>query len=90
MFKMSKKRSRKVAKLEALLEYLAEAKAVMQLNEDKSPEYITLGMSNIDSLAEALIDAIVAYAWMPINVAAAVVITSIFWLGIVWPIVSVI
>ena len=82
MFKMSKKRSRKVAKLEVLLDYLAEAKAAMLLDEDESPEDITLGMSNIDSLAEALIDAIVSYAWMPRTVGLTVFLTTAFWLGV--------
>ena len=90
MFKMSKKRSRKIAELEKLLEYLAEAKVNISRDNNASEEKKKAAMEAIDNRAEALIDAIVAYGWMPINVAAAVVITSIFWIGIVWPIVSVI
>lgn len=87
---MFKKRKHKIAVLEQMLYRLAEIR-VDTLNDREADNVFKNKVSaRLDEESDALIAALVAYETEPISIAAAVVITTIFWLGIVWPIVSVI
>ena len=87
---MFKKRRRKIEALDrAIIRHIIATGAVE--NDDKVPDdFKPEALNMLEEEREALISAAVAYETEPITVAAAVIITSIFWLGIVWPIVSVI
>ena len=76
---MFKKRKRKIAELEKLLEYLAEAKANISRDTNEPEAFKKARMAAVDNKAEALIDAIVAYGWMPIVVGFTVFVTTVFW-----------
>ena len=87
---MFKKRRRKIAALDrAIIRHIIATEAVE--NDDKVPDdFKSEALNMLEEEREVLISAAVAYEAEPATIAAAVIITSIFWLGIVWPIVSVI
>ena len=87
---MFKKRKHKIAVLEQMLYRLAEIKVDTLNDREVDNVFKNKVSAKLDEESDALISALVAYETEPITIAAAVVITSIFWLGIVWPIVSVI
>lgn len=87
---MFKKRRHKIAVLEQMLYRLAEIKVDTLYDREVDNVFKNKVSAKLDEESDALISALVAYETEPITIAAAVVITTIFWLGIVWPIVSVI
>lgn len=87
---MFKKRKHKIAVLEQMLYRLAEIRVDTLNDREVDNVFKNKVTAKLDEESDALIAALVAYETEPISIAAAVVITSIFWLGIVWPIVSVI
>lgn len=87
---MFKKRKHKIAVLEQMLYRIAEIRVDTLNDREVDNVFKNKVTAKLDEESDALIAALVAYETEPISIAAAVVITSIFWLGIVWPIVSVI
>lgn len=87
---MFKKRKHKIAVLDRVIERNIKTFIDIGANDSADDEVRTRALNMMEEERDALISALVAYETEPITVAAAVVITSIFWIGIVWPIVSVI
>lgn len=87
---MFKKRKHKIAVLDRVIERNIKTFIDIGANDSADDEVRTRALNMLEEERDALISAAVAYEAEPVTIAAAVIITTIFWLGIVWPIVSVI
>ena len=87
---MFKKRRHKIAALDRVIERHLGCEVDIETDDRVDAEFRAKALKKLNEETDALISAAVAYETEPVTIAAAVSITSIFWLGIVWPIVSVI